>query len=107
MSGFGFTTKGHDVITAFENQVVGKTFAITGPSEGGIGSQIAIDLARASLSRLILFGRSVGRAQSVIDAINSSSQTPVKISFVEVMLDSLASVQKLHEKSFRTRKLNL
>lgn len=94
MGGFGFTTKGHDVVAAYEDQVRGKTFAITGPSEGGIGGQIVMDLAKASPARLILFGRSLERTQNIIDAINSASETPVQISFVEVMLDSLASVRK-------------
>ncbi|KAJ5117379.1 hypothetical protein N7448_011011 [Penicillium atrosanguineum] len=94
MGEFGFTTKGHNVVAAFEDQVQGKTFAITGPSEGGIGGQIAMDLAKASPARLILFGRSLDRTKNVIDAINLASKTPVQISFIEVMLESLASVRK-------------
>lgn len=92
---FGFDTKGEEVVTAFAKHIKNKTFAVTGPSEGGIGAQIAIDLARGSPARLILFGRSLEKIQNVIDSIKSAAgETLVKVDFVPVELDSLASVRK-------------
>ncbi|KAL1857147.1 hypothetical protein Plec18170_003262 [Paecilomyces lecythidis] len=95
MATFGFATKSYEVVSAFASRVRGRTFAITGPSEGGIGAQIAIDLARESPSHLILFGRSLERIQPVIDAVNSTAtQSPTRVTFVPVMLDSFASIRK-------------
>ncbi|GAD94670.1 hypothetical protein BC1G_03928 [Paecilomyces variotii No. 5] len=95
MATFGFLTKGREVVSAFASQVRGRTFAITGPSEGGIGGQIAIDLARESPAHLILFGRSSEKVQGVIDAVHATAtQSPIRVTFVQVMLDSFASIRK-------------
>ncbi|KAL1989251.1 hypothetical protein VTN96DRAFT_13 [Rasamsonia emersonii] len=93
---YGFATQGQEIVSAFADQVKGKTFAITGPSEGGIGAEIAITLAKASPARLILFGRSREKTQSVIDSIAAASEqsSPVETDFIQVELASLASVRK-------------
>lgn len=93
---YGFATQGQEIVSAFADQVKGKTFAITVPSEGGIGAEIAISLAKASSARLIPFGRSREKTQSVINSIAAASEqaSPIETDFIQVELASLASVRK-------------
>ncbi|KAH8803521.1 short-chain dehydrogenase [Xylogone sp. PMI_703] len=99
MVAYGFDTRGEEIVAAFSNEVKNKTFAITGPSEGGIGGQIAIDLARGLPGRLILFGRSIEKIQPVIDSIKTvAEQSPPIVNFIPVDLNSLSSVREAAQK---------
>ena len=66
---------------------------ITGPSEGTIGGQTALDLASAGTKEIILAGRSPAKIQPVIDAIKNSGAS-TKVTFVQLDLTDLASVRK-------------
>jgi NAD(P)-dependent dehydrogenase (short-subunit alcohol dehydrogenase family) len=66
---------------------------ITGPSEGGIGSETAVSLAKASPAMLILAGRSESKIAPVIARIAESSPD-VRVKFVTLDLGSLKSVRK-------------
>ncbi|KAI0097511.1 hypothetical protein GGR51DRAFT_578053 [Nemania sp. FL0031] len=92
MSQFTFSSTGVEVVSAFANQVRNKTVLITGPSEGGIGAEIAISLAHGSPSLLILAGRTEDKIQSVILKIREINPS-VHINFVQLDLSDQASVR--------------
>jgi NAD(P)-dependent dehydrogenase (short-subunit alcohol dehydrogenase family) len=65
---------------------------ITGPSEGGIGAETGVFLARASPALLILAGRSKSKVARVIARIAKSSPE-VNVQFVALDLGSQKSVR--------------
>jgi len=92
MSQYGFNTEGKTIVADFPAKVEGRTFLITGPSEGGLGAETAISLAAGSPSTILLLGRSPPKIQPTIDAIHKINPAIV-VKFVSVSLDSLASVR--------------
>lgn len=92
MSKYTSTTEGNTIVSDFPSQVKGKTFLITGPSEGGIGAETAISLAHGSPSTIILLGRSLPKIQPTIEAIHNINPS-VRTKFIPVNLDSLVSVR--------------
>ncbi|KAK7943779.1 Retinol dehydrogenase [Apiospora aurea] len=93
MATFNEKTTAQDVIDALGSEVAGKTFVITGPSQGGIGASAAIHLAKAKPARIVLAGRSLAKIQPVmyeIKGINSS----VSVDFVSLDLLDRASVRQ-------------
>ncbi|KAK4935419.1 hypothetical protein LTR10_023524 [Elasticomyces elasticus] len=90
---FGWSTTGDEVVKAFEDQVRGKTFLITGPTPGGIGAETATSLATADPKHLILAGRSQAKIQPLIDDINKGHPS-VKTSFIQLDLASQTSVRQ-------------
>lgn len=93
MTQFGYDTSGSQVVEVFKDVVKGKTFVITGPSDGGIGAETATCLAAGSPELLVLAGRSLGKIQPVIDRINAINPA-VRTKFVILDLSSLASVRE-------------
>lgn len=69
---------------------------ITGPSEGGIGAQVATTLAHASPKRLLLLGRTESKVSHVIDAIEKINGS-IDVKFIQVDLLSNGSVRKAFE----------
>jgi NAD(P)-dependent dehydrogenase (short-subunit alcohol dehydrogenase family) len=65
---------------------------ITGPSQGGLGAETAISLAKASPALLILAGRSESKATPVIAQIAESSPD-VQVRFISLDLGSQKSVR--------------
>lgn len=92
MSQYGFSTEGTTIVSDFEDQVKGRTFLITGPSQGGIGAETAISLAHGSPSTILLLGRSLPKIQPTIDAIHAINPS-ITTKFISINLDSLASVR--------------
>lgn len=92
MAGFGFHTTGNEVVDAFAENVRGKTFLVTGPSEGGIGAETVTTLARATPRLLLLAGRSRQKIQPVIDQVKEQ-HPEVPVDFVVLDLSSQASVR--------------
>ncbi|TAQ86049.1 hypothetical protein B7494_g5634 [Chlorociboria aeruginascens] len=93
MAPFGWTTNGAEVVAAFPEKVAGKTFAITGPSAGGLGAQTAKLLAAGKPAKLFLLGRTESKITPVIDEIKAiSASTNVK--FVPLDLGNFESVRK-------------
>ncbi|EAA35201.2 NAD(P)-binding protein [Neurospora crassa] len=95
MSGitFGFNTEGLEVVRHLRDQVSGRTFLITGPSEGGLGAETAISLAHANPALLILVGRSLNKIQPTIDAIHAVNPS-IAVKFIAADLTSLNSVRE-------------
>lgn len=93
MTQYGWATEGKEVVSTFADRVQGKTFVITGTSAGGIGAEIATDLASESPTRLILLGRSLEKIQPVLDSI-ASKAPKVVAKFVPVELELLSSVRE-------------
>ncbi|KAK0722111.1 hypothetical protein B0T26DRAFT_749562 [Lasiosphaeria miniovina] len=93
MSNYGSHTNGTELVSDFSARVDGRTFLITGPSQGGIGAETAVSLAHAKPAMLILLGRSLERIQPVIDAVRALN-TSVQVKFVLVDLASLDSVRE-------------
>ncbi|RFU34474.1 hypothetical protein B7463_g1846, partial [Scytalidium lignicola] len=89
---FGFETEGNTVVSKFADQVKGRTFLITGPSEGSIGAETALSLARASPKQLLLLGRNKTRIDPIIKAISEIDKN-IAVKFFEVDLSSLESVR--------------
>ncbi|KAK3323621.1 hypothetical protein B0T19DRAFT_426551 [Cercophora scortea] len=90
---FGFHTTGDELVKHFGDRVAGRIFLITGPSEGGIGAETAISLARGNPSTLVLVGRSVERIQPTIDAIRDINAAI----HVKLVLADLASMVNVCE----------
>ncbi|KAJ8132123.1 hypothetical protein O1611_g1509 [Lasiodiplodia mahajangana] len=96
MSQFSFSTTGVEVVSAFADQVRNKTVLITGPSEGGIGAEIAISLAHGNPSLLILAGRTEDKVKPVIQKIREIN-TSIQLNFVQLDLSDQASVRHAAE----------
>ncbi|KAK3391005.1 hypothetical protein B0H63DRAFT_429793 [Podospora didyma] len=92
MSTYGFETEGIDLVRQFGDRVAGRTFLITGPSQGGIGAETAISLAHGTPASLILVGRSLERIQPTMDAIRAINSS-IDVKFVAANLASMASVR--------------
>ncbi|PVH86419.1 NAD(P)-binding protein [Cadophora sp. DSE1049] len=92
MSNFGASTIGQEVVSAFPEQVSGKSFAITGASVGGIGAHVAYCLAAAHPATIILLGRNEAKVSPVVEKIQQISPS-TKVQFVKVDLASTASVR--------------
>ncbi|KAI1754833.1 hypothetical protein F4782DRAFT_463200 [Xylaria castorea] len=96
MPQFSFSTTGVEVVSALADQVRNKTVLITGPSEGGIGAEIAISLANANPSLIILAGRTEDKIKPVIRKIREIN-TSVQLTFVELDLSDQNSVRRAVE----------
>ncbi|KAI0469192.1 hypothetical protein F4859DRAFT_487297 [Xylaria cf. heliscus] len=96
MSQFSFSTTGVEVVSAYEDQVHNKTVLITGPSDGGIGAEIAISLAHANTFRIILAGRTEDKIKPVVQKIREIN-TSVQLSFVQLDLSNQLSVRRAAE----------
>jgi NAD(P)-dependent dehydrogenase (short-subunit alcohol dehydrogenase family) len=92
MASYGFSTDGNKIVSEFSSEVKGRTFLITGPSQGGIGAETAISLAHGSPSTIVLLGRSLSKIQLTIDSIHSINSS-ISTKFVSIDLDSLSSVR--------------
>lgn len=73
MARFDGSTTGRGVIQAMGSQAAGKTILVTGPSEGGIGAEIAKTLASANPSELLLVGRNEAKVAPVIEQIRAAN----------------------------------
>ncbi|KAK3954510.1 short-chain dehydrogenase [Pseudoneurospora amorphoporcata] len=95
MSGINFdlNTEGVDVVRHLQDRVSGRTFLITGPSEGGIGAETAISLAHGNPALLILVGRTLTTIQPTIDAIHAVNPS-ISVKFIAADLTSLNSVRE-------------
>ncbi|KAK0105969.1 hypothetical protein ONS95_004478 [Cadophora gregata] len=91
MSNFGAFTLGQEVVSAYPEQVSGKTFAITGASVGGIGAHVAYCLAAAHPATIILLGRNEAKVSPVVEKIQQISPS-TKAQFIKIDLASTASV---------------
>ncbi|KUJ14529.1 NAD(P)-binding protein [Mollisia scopiformis] len=89
---YNINTEGKAIVAAFPSQVSGRTFLITGPSQGGVGAETAISLADASPSTLILLGRDLTKIQPTIDAIKAINSS-ILVKYIPVDLASLTSVR--------------
>lgn len=65
---------------------------ITGPSEGSIGAETAISLARAGPKQLLLLGRNKSKIDPTINAISAIDKN-IDVKFFQVDLSSLESVR--------------
>ncbi|KAJ4982530.1 short-chain dehydrogenase [Stagonosporopsis vannaccii] len=92
MSNFDFSTTASDVVAAFPEHVAGRTFVITGASTGGLGATVALALASAGPSNILLLGRTESKIFSVIEEISTISPT-TRVNFVQVDLASISSVR--------------
>ncbi|KAF2830346.1 NAD(P)-binding protein [Ophiobolus disseminans] len=91
MMPFDINTTDTEIIKTLGNGAAGKTFVITGPSQAGIGSQVAIALASANPKLLILAGRNESKIAPVVEAIKSAN-SKVEVKIVPLDLLSLKSV---------------
>ncbi|KAI1119926.1 hypothetical protein F5Y10DRAFT_145826 [Nemania abortiva] len=96
MTQFSFSTTGVEVVSAFTNRVQNKTVLITGPSEGGIGAEIAISLAHANPFLIILAGRTEDKIKPVIQKVREINSS-VQLNFVQLDLSDQTSVRRAAE----------
>lgn len=94
VTSFAGVSRGERVSSSLLNEKRQLTVAvlITGPSKGGIGAETASTLACESPELILLLGRSQEKIQPCIDDIHAASSS-VKVQFIKVELDSLASVR--------------
>ena len=110
MPSFDRNTTGKEVVEAFASTLEGKTgkvrerqkpgdtltyitVVITGPSTKSIGAEIAISLAYASPSSIILLGRTESKIAPVIEQIKAINAS-ITVSFVHLDLADQASIRK-------------
>ncbi|KAK7975702.1 PHD-finger domain-containing protein [Apiospora arundinis] len=96
MATFNEETTAQNVIDVLGSEAKGKTFVITGPSQGGIGASAAIHLAKGKPERLVLAGRSLDKIQPVIDEIKATDPS-VSVDFVALNLLDRDSVRQTGE----------
>ena len=89
---FNRDTTGAEVVETCQDQVKGRTFAITGASDGSIGAEAAITLAQAKPAHIILLARSATKVNPVIEKIKAVDST-IKTTFVSIQLDDFDSVR--------------
>ncbi|KAI5362590.1 hypothetical protein J4E82_011705 [Alternaria postmessia] len=92
MSKCDSSTTASDVVAAYPEHVAGKTFVITGASTGGLGATVALALASAGPSKILLLGRTESKISPVIQEISKISPT-TRANFVQVDLESFSSVR--------------
>ena len=100
MSKFGHDTTGEDVVKKFSERVKGRTFVITGTSDGGTGAETAVALAHGAPAHLFLLARSENKVTPVIEkirAINSATEThyvPISTSDLDSVRRAAAEIKK-------------
>ncbi|KAL7958022.1 hypothetical protein V8C34DRAFT_324725 [Trichoderma compactum] len=90
---WGFEIEGNEVVDKFSENVRGRRFVITGSIEGGLGAESAYSLARAAPAQIVFMGRWWEKTKAVVDKVKSISSS-IDVKFVQLELDSLASVCK-------------
>jgi NAD(P)-dependent dehydrogenase (short-subunit alcohol dehydrogenase family) len=85
-------TTGAQIVDAFADQVEGRTFLITGASDGGIGGETAVTLARGAPAQIFLLARSPGKVNPIIEKINKVNSN-IKVTFISIELDDFDSVR--------------
>lgn len=93
MPSFNRSTTGKEVVETFADTLKGKTVVITGPSFKSIGAEIAISLAYASPSTILLLGRTESKIVPVIEQIKSLNPS-IAVSFIHLDLADQSSVRK-------------
>lgn len=89
---FARDTTGTQVVDTFPDHVKGRTFVITGASDGSIASETAVSLARAAPAHILLLARSSNKVAPVIEKIKKVDAN-VKTTFVSIELDDFDSVR--------------
>ncbi|KAL3420582.1 short-chain dehydrogenase [Phlyctema vagabunda] len=92
MAAFGKRTSGAEVVEAFADQVKGRTFAITGPSTGGLGAQTALFLAAQQPAEILLLGRSEAKVTPVVEEIKKASPS-TSVRFIALDLSDFSSIR--------------
>lgn len=98
MQHFTRETTGIEVVKAFQEQVTGSTFVITGPSKDSLAAEAACCLAQSPSppSHIILLGRSEIKIQPVIDRINELNSS-INTSYIKLDLSDNKSVRTCAE----------
>ncbi|CAG8962043.1 hypothetical protein HYFRA_00005085 [Hymenoscyphus fraxineus] len=94
MASFNVDSTDIDVLNVFKKEV---EVLITGPSQSGIGAQVAKSLASASPKLLVLAGRNEEKVAPVIQEIKAAHPS-VDVVFVELDLLSNASIRNAVKK---------
>jgi NAD(P)-dependent dehydrogenase (short-subunit alcohol dehydrogenase family) len=89
---WSWSSTGVEVADEYGENISGRTFLITGPSDGGIGAETALCLASGQPSTIVLAGRDRAKIQPVIDRISLISPRTNAI-FVALDLSDQASVR--------------
>jgi NAD(P)-dependent dehydrogenase (short-subunit alcohol dehydrogenase family) len=92
MSPFNSKSTGDEVVTAFADNVKGRTFLITGATAGGLGATAALTLARQAPAHIILVSRTKAKVEPVLSELASTAPA-VKTTFVTCELSDFASVR--------------
>ncbi|KAJ6080786.1 hypothetical protein N7499_005660 [Penicillium canescens] len=93
MSTWSWSSTGNEVVHEFAERIEGRTFLITGPSNGGIGAETALCLASRSPSAIILAGRDRTKIQPVIERITEINPK-ITVTFVSLDLSNRNSIRE-------------
>lgn len=94
---FDGTSTYQDVLKEFKDSGKGKTYVITGPSEGSLGAAAALALAQTSPAAIYLLGRSPQRIDPVISQITAISPSAT-VQFVQCDTADNVSVRAAADK---------
>lgn len=92
MSPFGYYTTSDMVVDEFADQIKGRVFLITGPSDKSLGGYAATSIAKKSPAHIILVSRNKAKVDPVLKDI-ASIDASIKTSFFQCDLADLNSVR--------------
>lgn len=103
---FGATTEAKEVTSAFSDQIKGRTFVITGVSQGGIGLTTAKNIIIHQPEELVILDRDSGRLEVAKEILENLCDDKKCIEAIKVDLASMSSV-RLAAKEFEKRNINI
>lgn len=92
----GDSVSGHQLAATYADRIKDKIILVTGTSQGSLGEEYCLAIAKFQPKILILAGRSADKVKYMSDAI-SKIDSKIATKFLELNLESLSAVKKAAE----------
>ncbi|PNP39190.1 hypothetical protein TGAMA5MH_08867 [Trichoderma gamsii] len=89
----GDSISGHDLAATYADNIKGKVILVTGTSQGSLGEEYCLAIAKSEPKLLILAGRNAEKLQFIISAI-AKANPKVATKSLNLDLESVAEVKK-------------
>lgn len=89
----GDSISGHDLAATYADNIKGKVVLVTGTSQGSLGEEYCLAIAKSEPKLLIVAGRNVEKLQFIISAI-AKANPKVATKSLNLDLESVAEVKK-------------
>lgn len=93
---YNHTTTNQELVSAFSQQIAGKTILVTGVTIGGLGHQFLKEIMVADPATFILAGRTPSKLQSSVDEITTAKPN-INVKTLKLDLASFESVRDAAE----------